>query len=134
MSLFDGILRDVLGGDAQNGAGSGSGIQLQAILQWVEEQGGFAVLLEKFQQGGLGGILNSWIGTGGNEAIGSGEVQSAFGNDALQSLADKLGTDVNGASSALAQYLPGVVDKASPAGEIDTQSVSSLLGNVFGKS
>lgn len=134
MGLFDGILRDVIGGESQDGTASGSSIPLQAILQWVEEQGGFAVLLEKFQQGGLGGILNSWIGTGDNQAIGSGEVQSAFGADALQSLADKLGTDVNGASSALAQYLPNVVDKASPAGEIDTQSVSTLLGNVFGKS
>ena len=31
----------------------------QAILSWVEEQGGIQVLLEKLQSGGLGAILST---------------------------------------------------------------------------
>ena len=134
MGLLDGILREALGGSTQSGAGVASSPVLQAIMEWVQEQGGFMVLLEKFQQGGLGGVLNSWLGAGSNQSIGGGEVRSAFGDDLLQSLASKLGTDIGGASDTLAQYLPQIMDKASPAGEIDTQSVSALLNNVFGKS
>lgn len=134
MGLLDGILGGALGGGSQNGESTGSNPQLQAIMAWVEEQGGFGVLLEKFQQGGFGAILSSWLGNGSNQPIGNGEVQSAFSQEAMESLASKLGTDVNGASSMLAQYLPEVVDKASPAGQLDTQSISNLLGNVFNKS
>jgi uncharacterized protein YidB (DUF937 family) len=133
MGLLDGILREALGGNAQSGESATVSPVLQAILAWVEEQGGFLVLLEKFQQGGLGGMLNSWLGAGGNHPIGGGELRSAFGDDLLGSLASRLGTDIGGASDTLAQYLPQIMDRASSAGQIDTQSVSDLLSHVFGK-
>lgn len=33
--------------------------QLQAVWHWVQEQGGIEVLLQKFQQGGLGEVFGS---------------------------------------------------------------------------
>ena len=59
--------------------------QLQAVWHWVQEQGGIEVLLQKFQQGGLGEVFGSWIGTGDNHPVGHSEIQSAFGQDELQS-------------------------------------------------
>ena len=111
-----------------NGSGNGQGnllTQLGPILEWVQEQGGFGVLMQKFQQGGLGEVLGSWIGTGGNQSIGGGEIQSAFDQSQLQSLAEKLGTDVNGASGTLAALLPQLFDTMSPQGELDQQAVNS---------
>jgi uncharacterized protein YidB (DUF937 family) len=50
MGLFDEVVGAFLKGDAG---------KYQAILSWVEEQGGIQVLLEKLQSGGLGAILST---------------------------------------------------------------------------
>lgn len=130
-----GLLDDLVGSLGNNSNGSGQGNQIQqlmAIWNWVQEQGGVQVLLEKFQQGGLGQVLNSWLGSGNNQSIDGGEIQNALGQDQLQSLADKLGTDVNGASGTLAALLPQVIDKLSPQGHIDTSNTQDLGAMVDG--
>ncbi|WP_210081209.1 YidB family protein [Pantoea endophytica] len=128
-------LLDDLAGSLGNSNGSGQGNQMQqlmAIWNWVQEQGGVEVLLQKFQQGGLGQVLNSWLGRGSNMSIDGGEIQNALGNDQLQSLADKLGTDVQGASGTLAALLPQVIDKLSPQGHIKTSNTQDLGAMVDG--
>lgn len=131
-----GLLDDLVG-SLGNSNGSGQGNQMQqlmAIWNWVQEQGGVEVLLQKFQQGGLGQVLNSWLGSGSNMSIDGGEIQNALGNDQLQSLADKLGTDVQGASGTLAALLPQVIDKLSPQGHIktsNTQDLGSMVDGLF---
>jgi uncharacterized protein YidB (DUF937 family) len=130
-----GLLDDLVGSLGNNSNGSGQGNQIQqlmAIWNWVQEQGGVEVLLQKFQQGGLGQVLNTWIGSGNNQSIDGGEIQNALGQDQLQSLADKLGTDVNGASGTLAALLPQVIDKLSPQGHIDTSNTQDLGAMVDG--
>ncbi|WP_312181916.1 YidB family protein [Pantoea sp. CTOTU46764] len=129
-----GLLDDLVG-SLGNSNGSGQSNQLQqlmAIWNWVQEQGGVEVLLQKFQQGGLGQVLNSWLGSGSNQSVDGGEIQNALGQDQLQSLADKLGTDVNGASGTLAALLPQVIDKLSPHGHIDTSNTQDLGAMVDG--
>ncbi|WP_336768862.1 YidB family protein [Pantoea endophytica] len=131
-----GLLDDLVG-SLGNSNGSGQGNQMQqlmAIWNWVQEQGGVEVLLQKFQQGGLGQVLNSWLGSGSNMSIDGGEIQNALGNDQLQSLADKLDTDVHGASGTLAALLPQVIDKLSPQGHIktsNTQDLGSMVDGLF---
>lgn len=97
--------------------------QLQAVWHWVQEQGGIEVLLQKFQQGGLGEVFGSWIGTGTNQPVEHSDIHSAFGEAELQSLADKLGTDVKGAAGTLAVILPQLIDKMSPQGHMDEASL-----------
>jgi uncharacterized protein YidB (DUF937 family) len=132
-----GLLDDLVGSLGNNSSGNGQGNQMQqlmAIWNWVQEQGGVQVLLEKFQQGGLGQVLNTWIGSGNNQSIDGGEIQNALGQDQLQSLADKLGTDVNGASGTLAALLPQVIDKLSPQGHIEspnTQDLGAMVDGLF---
>lgn len=97
--------------------------QLQAVWYWVQEQGGIEVLLQKFQQGGLGEVFGSWIGTGSNQPVAHNDIHSAFGQADLQSLADKLGTDMQGAAGTLAVILPQLIDKMSPQGRMDDASL-----------
>ena len=75
MGLFDDVVGAFLKGDAG---------KYQAILSWVEEQGGIQVLLEKLQSGGLGAILSTWLSNQqSNQSVSGEQVESALGTNAV---------------------------------------------------
>ncbi len=80
--------------------------------------GGLPGLVQKFQAAGLGGIVNSWIGTGQNEPVSPDQVQDALGNEHVDALANRTGIPADQLLALLAQHLPGLVDKLTPQGEI----------------
>ncbi|WP_058910701.1 YidB family protein [Entomohabitans teleogrylli] len=119
MSLFDQVAGMVSGGDAG---------KYQAILSWINNQGGIQALLEKFRQGGLGEIVASWLSSSAtNQPVSADQVSSALGSPAIADLAGKLGIDGQAASALLAQYLPKVVDALSPQGQVDASAGNDLL-------
>ena len=117
MGMLDDLAGNVLGGAAGNQGGSNS--MLSTILEMVNNQpGGIAGLIQKFQQGGLGDVAASWVGTGQNLPISADQLQGVLGGDMLGQLAGKLGIAPETASSQLANVLPGLVDKLTPGGEL----------------
>lgn len=133
MGLLDGALGGVLGnvlGNALGNSGKG-GIDIVAILQWVEQQGGLQAILNKLQQGQLGDIVGSWLGNGDNHSISGDHVQQALGSDAIAQLAAKLGVDQTQASDTIAQLLPTLADKASPNGEVQQDELANYVGKLF---
>lgn len=119
MGLFDEVVGSLLQGDSG---------KYQAILTWVNEQGGVQVLLEKLQNGGLGDIASSWISNQqSNQPISGDQVESALGTSAMSDLGQKLGVDTGSASAMLADYLPKIIDALSPQGEVDPQAHNDLL-------
>lgn len=119
MGLFDDVVGSLLSGDTG---------KYQAILTWVNEQGGIQALLEKLQNGGLGDIAASWISNQqSNQPISGDQVESALGTSAVSDLGQKLGVDTGSASSMLADYLPKIIDALSPQGEVDPQAHNDLL-------
>ncbi len=127
MGLLDQVT-GMLGGGQNSDLG-----KFQAILGWVNQQGGIQAILTKFQQGGLGEIVASWISsTMTNQSISPSQITSALGSPAISDLASKLGLDAGTASSMLAQYLPTIVDKLSPDGEVKADGGSDLLSMATG--
>ncbi|WP_034944670.1 YidB family protein [Erwinia oleae] len=113
-----GILDNVLGhlsGDA-NGGSPG---HVEAVWEWIQEQGGIEALYQRFQQGGMLAVVTSWIGHSASKSLSGHDVQAIFGESALSSLAVKLGMDVPGASGILATYLPSVVGMLSSFGKAE---------------
>ena len=130
MGLLDSLLGG-LGGKSQTGTGGTDAIAgvLSAVLA---QNGGVQGLMSKFSQGGLGGVFSSWVGMGENQAVSGSQVQNVLGSEQVQALAAKLGIDPAMASGLLAQYLPKVVDKLTPAGQVDPnadhqQGLAALL-------
>ncbi|AVR01976.1 hypothetical protein ABW11_11310 [Pluralibacter gergoviae] len=118
MGLFDQVA-GMLGGDAA---------KYQAILSWVNEQGGVQALLDRLRNGGLHDIVESWLSNDAtNHLISSEQVTAALGSPAVAALGAKLGIDTTAAASMLAQYLPKVIDALSPQGEVTADSGSDLL-------
>jgi uncharacterized protein YidB (DUF937 family) len=89
--------------------------------------GGVGGLLQKLQSGGLASAVQSWIGTGQNQAITPDQLRGAMGDDQLQQLAKNAGMSTQQASSGLASILPALVDKLSPNGQLHDESTMSKM-------
>jgi uncharacterized protein YidB (DUF937 family) len=122
MGLLDGLLGQMMGGTM--GAGQppmGAQAQnplLQILLQMLQQNGGLSGVLAKMQQAGYGEQAQSWVGTGQNLPIDAGALSQIFGQGNLGQLAQQLGISPDEASGSLAQMLPDVVDRMTPAGQI----------------
>jgi uncharacterized protein YidB (DUF937 family) len=82
--------------------------------------GGLGGLLNKLQQGGLGDVTKSWIGSGQNQPVSPGQLGSALGPSIIKMLAQKSGLSEEDLTKQLSQILPGVVDKLTPNGRVPT--------------
>jgi uncharacterized protein YidB (DUF937 family) len=89
--------------------------------------GGLGGLLEKLQQGGLGNVTNSWIGSGQNQPVSPNQVGSALGPNIIKTLAQQSGLSEDELTKQLSQVLPGVVDKLTPNGRLPTLAQLSQL-------
>ncbi|MFY9647642.1 MAG: YidB family protein [Terriglobales bacterium] len=129
MGLLDNLENQALGsvlGGSSNPLASG-------LLQMIQNQpGGLQGLVQSFHDKGLGGVASSWVGSGQNAPISSDQVHQVLGSDQVKALAAKAGISPDVAGSAIAQLLPGIVDKLTPNGAVPDHSnvlamASSLL-------
>ena len=132
-----GLLDSLLGAATGKTQDSGGAAQLIGVLGGLLAQsGGLQGLANKFAQSGQGNAFQSWVGMGENEAISSNQIQNALGSQQVNALAAKMGIDPAQASGFLAEYLPKVVDKLTPAGKIEPgadhqQGLAALLPSLL---
>lgn len=114
MGLLDSVVGSLAAGNAQGGNGL-----LDIVMQLVNNQpGGLAGLVQSFQQGGLGEVVNSWVSTGQNLPISADQIGAVLGGGQLQNIAAQLGVSPEQASGSLADLLPRVVDQLTPNGQL----------------
>lgn len=115
MGILDSLLDT-----AMSSLGGGDGQQNQAmklVMHLVQQNGGnIGGLLSQLQQGGLGDVLQSWIGNNSNESVSAGAIENALGGH-LGQAAQAVGIDTQQASGLLAQYLPQIIDTMTPNGQ-----------------
>lgn len=133
MSLLDTLLGAVAGKTETAGGTDPLAGALSALLT---QNGGLQGLMSKFSQGGLGDVFSSWVGMGGNKAVSASQLQNVLGADQMSALAAQLGVDPSKVSGFLADYLPKIVDKLTPAGQIDPgadhqQGLAALLPSLL---
>jgi uncharacterized protein YidB (DUF937 family) len=122
MGLFDEIMGQVTGAGGTDATAAGSQASVvQAILGVLSEgrAGGLAGLLQAFEQGGLGHLVASWVGTGESLPVTPDQVQGALGADRIQEIAQRAGIPAGEASQAIAAVLPHVVDRLTPSGSLE---------------
>ena len=132
-----GLLDSILGGQNNPGNEPGGANPLLGVLTGLLAQsGGVQGLLNKFTQAGHGDKVSSWIGPGENKPIEPEHVEQVIGPDQISAIAAKLGVDPAQASQLLARFLPNVIDKLTPNGQLDPtadhpQSLSGLLPSLL---
>ena len=107
MGLLDGLIGGVVGAGMTT-----------VVNQILERHGGLQGVVSEFERNGLGATVQSWVGTGPNQAISSDGINRVLGNDLLQQLAAKTGLSVQDLTQKLAQVLPDAVDKLTPDGVV----------------
>jgi uncharacterized protein YidB (DUF937 family) len=152
MGLLDSVI-GALGNSQGGGGGGGGGGQadlLNAVVGMLGQgggtgggaaggmaggMGGFGGLISlasKFQQNGLGDVMNSWIGTGENKPITPDALGAVLGNDTVAGMAKQLGVNNNDLLGQLSQLLPQVVDKLTPQGQIPQAGAAGGVGDLAG--
>jgi uncharacterized protein YidB (DUF937 family) len=107
MGLLDGMLGGIVG------AG-----MVSVVNNILDQHGGLQGVINQFEQKGLGATVQSWVGTGPNQAITPDQVHQVLGPDLLQQLSAKSGLSVQDLASKLATVLPQAVDKMTPDGKV----------------
>ena len=144
-----GLLDSVLGainqasqgqvGDAGPG-GAPSGDLLGAVAgllgqgQGAGGLGGLSGLIAKFQQGGLGDVVQSWVSTGQNLPVSPEQIRQVLGSDTVARLAQQLGLSHGDVAGQLSQALPHLVDQMTPNGQLPEagQGGQGALGEITG--
>ena len=125
MSFLD-ALKGFAGGQ---GAGSGNPA-LDVIGGLIQKSGGVGGLVSALEQGGLGGVVNSWVGNGANQSVSGEQLGQALRGTAagqhVEEMAQKLGVDPSQVLGQLAQHLPGVVNHLTPEGQVPASGGSGF--------
>ena len=107
MGLLDGMLQGVAGAAI-----------FSAVSKLVNDHGGVQGMMDTLSQKGLGGAVQSWIGTGPNQPMTADQVHQTIGADKVAELAKQAGVTPQEMSNHLATTLPQVVDQLSPNGTL----------------
>src|SRR5215471_20508350 len=119
------------------GAAGASNPTVGGLLQMINNHpGGFSGLLQTFHEKGLGGVASSWVGTGANQSISAEQIQNVVGEEHIKLFAAKVGIPPEQASAKIAEYLPQIVDRLTPNGQVPSGNIMELgrsLLQSFGK-
>jgi len=135
-----GLLDEVEGKALSSMLGSSSSPLATGLMQMINNQpGGLQGLIQSFHDKGMGGLVQSWVGTGQNLPISADQISHVLGSDQVKQLAASAGISPDAAGATLAKLLPMLVDHATPGGQVPQQSNlmevgMSLLKSLQGKS
>ncbi len=120
------FLNDLIGGQGQQ---AGGGSLIGVVGQLIERAGGVQGLISMLQQHGLGGAVQSWVGTGANQPVSGYQLGQALQGGGMGSLvqeaAGKLGVDPNVVFGGLSKVLPQAVDHLTPDGQVPVEGQGS---------
>jgi uncharacterized protein YidB (DUF937 family) len=126
-----GLMDEVLAMAGSTGEQQGQhATALTAIMSYINspQVGGIAGLQSMFQQGGLGNIVSSWIGSGQNLPVSASQLQNVLHGGALQQAAQQAGVDPSQLTGMMSSLLPHLVDKLSPNGQVpDASALQKML-------
>ena len=89
--------------------------------------GGLGGLVNKLQQGGLGDVVNSWVGSEQNQQVSPNQLGSALGPNIIKTLSQMTGVSEDELTKQLSQVLPGVVNGLTPNGRLPTVAELSKM-------
>jgi uncharacterized protein YidB (DUF937 family) len=85
--------------------------------------------MAKLKAGGLGGQVDSWVGTGENQPVDPAQLQQALGPDTVRRLSAGSGLDIGKLLPLLAMFLPQIINMLTPNGNVPDGGVNGAAAN-----
>ncbi|HEY8270910.1 MAG TPA: YidB family protein [Pseudobdellovibrionaceae bacterium] len=104
--------------EAASVVGSSNTQLTQAISKIIDECGGMDGLVKRFQDKGLGDVIQSWISSSPNKPLTADQITNVMGPGLIQKIAKQVGMSPENLSQQLSTYLPLLVDKMTPSGAV----------------
>ena len=111
-----------------------------AVQEVFASKGGVHGLITSLRQGGLGGVVDSWISTGSNEPVEPAKLGQVLGPSTLDELSAKTGISIETLLPLLATFLPTIIDFLTPGGKLPEEGgagsldqIGDLLGGILGR-
>ncbi len=116
-------------GSGQAGSALDANAIVSALSGLISGSGGLDIssLIGSMQSGGLGEVLQSWLGDGTNTAISGQQIGDILGSDKVADFASQLGLSQDEAIGGLQDALPKMVDNASSSGSL-LDSIGGIEG------
>ena len=122
--------------NSQGSGNAGSNLNLGTLVQSLSGLSGgkggldIASLMGGMQGGGMGDVLQSWLGDGQNQSISDNQVSNLLGSDKISAFASQLGLSEDEAIGGLQDAMPQMLDNASSGGSLldSIGGVSGALG------
>jgi uncharacterized protein YidB (DUF937 family) len=108
---------------------------LSGVQQAIEQHGGVDGLLQKLREGGLGSVVDSWVGTGPNQPVEPQQLGAALGPDTVNQLSATTGMSIQSLLPMLAAILPMIITHLTPNGQAPKPGESANqpdLGGLLG--
>jgi uncharacterized protein YidB (DUF937 family) len=103
---------------------------LSGLQQAVQQEGGIDALVGKLKDAGLGDQVDSWIGTGENQAVEPAALGQALGPETVQRLSAGSGIDAGKLLPLLAAFLPQIVNMLTPHGKVPDGGLGQAAGGM----
>ncbi|UNK24773.1 YidB family protein [Yersinia intermedia] len=104
---------------------------IQDIISWIELHGGTQGIIEKFNQNGLGHIVNHVGEQNVQLMISDGHIQQIFGQNEIGQLAEKLGIDTSATIEMLSRALPALMSQISGNDSIVKSGIFNVILRFF---
>jgi uncharacterized protein YidB (DUF937 family) len=113
------------------GGAATSGALISQVISMIQSRpGGLSGLLQSFQQGGLGHVFQSWIGTGQNLPVSPDQLHSTIGSDWISKITQATGLPQGQVEQSLSALLPQIVDHLTPKGQMPRGELGSELAGL----
>jgi uncharacterized protein YidB (DUF937 family) len=94
---------------------------LSDILTQIFGGGGAQKLpdvVKQFEEKGMRDQVDSWVRTGPNKPVDRRQIEDAFGQREIDTLARSKGIDRDQLAEVLARYIPKIIDELTPTGQL----------------
>jgi uncharacterized protein YidB (DUF937 family) len=116
------------------GGAAASGALISQVISMIQSQpGGLPGLLQSFQQGGLGHLVQSWVGSGQNLPVSPEQLHNTVGSDWISRITQATGLPQGQVEQHLSTLLPQIIDHLTPHGQVPQGDIGSELASVAQK-
>ena len=104
--------------------------EIGSLVAGLQNEGGLDALVGKLRAAGLDGAVDSWVSTGTNQPVPPQQLGAALGPDTVNQLSAKTGLSVEMLLPLLAGFLPMIIDRLTPGGQVPQGGPTAHQGDI----